>query len=48
MTNWRSTRIEPGVLTAWADEDVFNKWGLKGAARVVVIPGADGMLSAAA
>jgi hypothetical protein len=37
MAQWRETQIEPDVLAAWADEDVFEKWGLKGAARVLEI-----------
>jgi hypothetical protein len=37
MAHWRSTGIEPEALAAWIDEDVFEKWGLKGAARVLAI-----------
>jgi hypothetical protein len=37
LANWRSKAIEFEALTEWADEDVFKKWGLKGAVRVLEI-----------
>lgn len=37
MAEWQSTRVEAAALAAWVDEDVFEKWGLKGAARVLAI-----------
>jgi hypothetical protein len=37
MAQWRETPIEPAALDDWADKDVFEKWGLKGAARVLEI-----------
>ena len=37
IATWRSRQIEPGVLAEWVDKDIFNKWGLKGAARVLAI-----------
>ena len=37
LAEWRCQRVEPGTVTQWADENVFKKWGLKGAARVLEI-----------
>lgn len=37
VAKWRSWSIDAGALTEWADEDVFEKWGLKGAVRVLEI-----------
>ena len=37
LAKWRSKAIEFEALTEWADEDVFDKWGIKGAARVLAI-----------
>lgn len=37
VAKWRLRSVEAGALTEWADEDVFEKWGLKGAVRVLEI-----------
>lgn len=37
LAKWRSSWIEADALTEWADEDVYKKWGIKGAVRVLEI-----------
>jgi hypothetical protein len=37
MAKWRSRQTEPDALLEWVDADVFDKWGLKGAVRVLGI-----------
>ena len=37
IANWRSTVVEHDVLIDWIDEAVREKWGLKGAIRVLAI-----------
>jgi hypothetical protein len=37
MAKWRSRQIEPGALEERVDKDVFEKWVLKGAVRVLEI-----------
>jgi hypothetical protein len=37
VAKWRSRPIEAKVLTDWVDQDVFERWGLKGAVRVLEI-----------
>lgn len=37
FAKWRSISINTGALTQWVDDDVREKWGIKGAARVLAI-----------
>lgn len=37
VANWRARPINPSAVMAWVDNDVKQKWGLKGAVRVLSI-----------
>jgi hypothetical protein len=37
IAHWRSTMITSDALTEWSDKAVFEKWGIKGAVRVLAI-----------
>jgi len=37
LEEWRSMSITPNVLQAWVNDEVQDKWGLKGAIRVLAI-----------
>lgn len=39
IANWREQVVSEEMIVEWADEDVRQKWGIKGAVRVLAVVG---------